>query len=330
LFQPALAQKFVQVTDLSATWVGNRVRLTWTDANSNEAGFDIFRSDGNDHSFYLITTVGPANPNGSWDDYDAGTGGWWGWGTYYYYVQPFEYSGQQKIHGPESNVASIDPPPAAPQNLVFTNANTEWQHPHLEWNENTETDMASYQVWRQYWERFSGYQEIVQIASVQHPTTSFTDNTMYTASHENGYYLVYWIKAVDNGGNVSPSSNSVGSFCQYMPKLGRTDEAQKLKERIPVVYELSQNYPNPFNPSTTIQYQLAEESSVRLTIYDMLGRQVSVLVNKMLPAGFFTTTWDGKGDDGSKVGSGAYFCELRAEGKSGVVFNQKKMMVLMK
>jgi len=131
LFQPALAQKFKQVTDLQASWVGDHVRLTWTDQNPNEDGFDIYRSDGNPYNFYLIDTVGPANPNGSWNDYDEGTR-WFGWGTYYYYVQPFKYGvGGGKEPGPKSNVASVDPPPAAPQNLVFTNAYTEMQHPHL-------------------------------------------------------------------------------------------------------------------------------------------------------------------------------------------------------
>jgi len=212
-------------------------------------------------------------------DTNPGEGGKWNFGKYYYYVTAYKGSEES----PSFEIKWVDPPPTAPQNLVFTNSNTEMQHPHLTWNENTERDIAGYEVWREYWEKFSGYTETVKIASVPYGTTSYTDNEMYTASHETGYYLVYWVKAVDLGGNISSPSNSVGSYAHKMPKVGRTDEMFKLREEIPVAYGLRQNYPNPFNPTTSITYQIPEARQdetvwVSLKVYDMLGREVVTLV----------------------------------------------------
>jgi Secretion system C-terminal sorting domain len=65
---------------------------------------------------------------------------------------------------------------------------------------------------------------------------------------------------------------------------------------------LSQNFPNPFNPSTTIKYELPKSSEVTLSVYDMLGRQVSMLVNDRRSAGVHEVKFDG-----SNLASGVYF-----------------------
>jgi hypothetical protein len=75
----------------------------------------------------------------------------------------------------------------------------------------------------------------------------------------------------------------------------------------PVMYALSQNYPNPFNPSTTIKYKLPKSSVVRLSVFDMLGREVSVLLNERRDAGVYEVKFDG-----SSLASGVYFYRLQA------------------
>ena len=72
-------------------------------------------------------------------------------------------------------------------------------------------------------------------------------------------------------------------------------------------FALHQNYPNPFNPSTTITYVLPKSSAVRLTIYDVLGREVSVLVDERRNAGVHEVKFDASG-----LSSGVYFYRLRA------------------
>ena len=84
-------------------------------------------------------------------------------------------------------------------------------------------------------------------------------------------------------------------------------------------YLLSQNYPNPFNPSTTIKYELPRASQVTLTVYDVLGRQVSALVNERMDAGVHEVRFDG-----ASLASGVYFYRLQA----GDFVQAKKLVIL--
>jgi hypothetical protein len=76
---------------------------------------------------------------------------------------------------------------------------------------------------------------------------------------------------------------------------------------IPKEYKLYQNYPNPFNPVTTIKYQLPANSKVTLTIYDILGKEVTKLVDKEQEAGKYQITFDAK-----RYASGVYICRIIA------------------
>ena len=88
----------------------------------------------------------------------------------------------------------------------------------------------------------------------------------------------------------------------------------------PRAIALFQNYPNPFNPWTEIRYHLSSSGSVRLAIYDPLGREVATLVNGRQPAGTHTVRWDGSARAG-----GVYYCMLRAGS-----FVQTRALVLIK
>lgn len=76
---------------------------------------------------------------------------------------------------------------------------------------------------------------------------------------------------------------------------------------VPRQFRLAQNYPNPFNPSTIIKFELPKTSQVSLTVYDVLGRQVAVLVNERREAGVYEVKFDGSG-----LSSGVYFYRLTA------------------
>jgi hypothetical protein len=77
----------------------------------------------------------------------------------------------------------------------------------------------------------------------------------------------------------------------------------------PKSYSLSQNYPHPFNTSTRFKISIPQEEQVRLTIYDLLGREVAVLVDEVLRPGIREISWDA-----SNVASGIYFYRLETPG----------------
>jgi len=81
---------------------------------------------------------------------------------------------------------------------------------------------------------------------------------------------------------------------------------------LPEAFALLQSYPNPFTPQMRIQYDLPERAPVQLRVYDVLGREVVVLIEEILPAGRHTARWDGRDASGKRVSSGVYFYHLRA------------------
>ena len=96
---------------------------------------------------------------------------------------------------------------------------------------------------------------------------------------------------------------------------------------IPDQYSISQNYPNPFNPSTTIKFAIPEAALVKLTVYDILGRQVAILVNQQLSAGYYNQTFNA-----SALSSGAYFYRIYATSSTnaGHTFTDVKKLLLLK
>ncbi len=88
----------------------------------------------------------------------------------------------------------------------------------------------------------------------------------------------------------------------------------------PAEYSLEPNYPNPFNPMTVIQYHLPEQTSVQLTVYDILGREVVTLVDEHQQSGHHEVTFDATG-----LPSGTYLYRIRTEG-----FNKTRSMMFIK
>ena len=97
------------------------------------------------------------------------------------------------------------------------------------------------------------------------------------------------------------------------------------KSVIPITFALHQNYPNPFNPITTLRYDLPSDALVTLSIYDMLGREITQLVNTTNEAGFKSVQWNATDSMGRPVGAGVYLYQIQTG-----EFVQTKKMVLLK
>jgi len=97
-----------------------------------------------------------------------------------------------------------------------------------------------------------------------------------------------------------------------------------LKAVVPATFTLHQNFPNPFNPITTLRYDLPEDNFIMLTVYDMLGRVVTQLVNTTQEAGFRLVKWDATDSFGKPVSAGVYLYQIRA----GEFVQTRKMALL--
>ena len=125
----------------------------------------------------------------------------------------------------------------------------------------------------------------------------------------------------DNNVIVSGKSYSDSTDFDYVTiKYSQTVGVNTISNQIPDKNHLGQNYPNPFNPRTLINYELRMTSDVKLKVYDILGNEVSTLVNEKQNAGSYEAEFDGSG-----LASGIYYYKLEAGG-----FVQTRSMVLVK
>lgn len=118
------------------------------------------------------------------------------------------------------------------------------------------------------------------------------------------------------GGN----SNSKYVYLQKVSVTGTTSPGTSVEESsLPVEFNLNQNYPNPFNPATKISFSLPKEGFTKLTVYDLLGNQVSTLVKEKLSAGTHSVNFDA-----TNLPSGVYLYSL----SSGSHSSTKKMILI--
>ncbi|NOX17859.1 MAG: T9SS type A sorting domain-containing protein [Chlorobi bacterium] len=120
------------------------------------------------------------------------------------------------------------------------------------------------------------------------------------------------------------SKTSDGNFSDYSQtaKFNISSVTNVDDDAVPEIFALEQNYPNPFNPSTTITYQLANDSHVTLEIYDVIGRKIAELVNRNQTAGKYQIIFSA---DEQTLTTGIYFYRLTAGN-----FTSVKKMILLK
>ena len=140
-----------------------------------------------------------------------------------------------------------------------------------------------------------------------------------------------WVELIPSGTHVGfllgertalvVRSTDIYAFDPQRVSVGVADDNRTL---LPSHCELGQNYPNPFNPSTVIEYTLPRREQVELSVYNLLGRKVITLLDKIQDPGKHEVTWDGRDENGILVGSGLYFYQI----KSGGYSTAKKMLML--
>jgi hypothetical protein len=217
--------------------------------------------------------------------------------------------------------------PRPPHNLTAT---IEEGFVELTWNKNTEADFSHYRI----------YRDTVTIVIYdsskiigETPDTFYYDQ-LPPVNKETRFYYV--ITAFDNQGNQSYPSEEINVLVtglgEYPPK-GYDG------------YRLLANYPNPFNPSTIIPYRLKERGHVRLSIYDLKGELVRILVNEWQEKGYYEIVFQPNAEDKSKItkfevmmgktyshmSSGMYIYSIQVIGERNIpVFTDSEKMILLK
>lgn len=191
--------------------------------------------------------------------------------------------------------------PLIPVELVSFNAVLNGSTVNLNWATATETNNNGFEIQRanenKIWQK---------LAFVKGKGTS-TEMNFYNYADKNvtaGKYF-YKLKQIDFEGTISYSQ-----------------EAEVNVEK-QIQYALAQNFPNPFNPSTTIEFSVAERLHVLIRVFDLIGREVAVLVNEVKEPGSYKIQFDGQAA-GRELASGIYFYTLT----SGSYKAAKKMILI--
>ena len=185
-------------------------------------------------------------------------------------------------------------------------------------------------------------------------TQSYTEDILYCRDTgyigimaNNGYYKIYtyngltdaWVEMSPPGLHQSlvlaektavmfrtQSKSGPDHVYAFDPESVVVDvDTEEIGHKLPDRFALSQNHPNPFNPVTTIEYSLPVRSRVAIEIHNILGQRIRTLVDRDMPAGSYTVTWDGTDDSGSRVASGVYLYRIDAAD-----FVSTKKMILLK
>ena len=153
-----------------------------------------------------------------------------------------------------------------------------------------------------YWYYVSAYTSGTYVG----PGGDVTDRIETHYTNRNGASGL-WVKTFPFGSSNAnfPQDAAGKKAIGAVVTLGTTSVASK-EQPLPVRCALSQNYPNPCNPSSDIRYQISEFGIVRLSVYDILGREMAVLVNERKAPGSYEVTFDGSG-----LSSGVYFYRLQ-------------------
>jgi hypothetical protein len=146
-----------------------------------------------------------------------------------------------------------------------------------------------------------------------------TNNGANWTTHYTGTQALWGMDFVTFGG--CPSGWAVGAAGTVLKMANDSLVAvQNQESQIPTSYKLEQNYPNPFNPSTLISFSIPKADKVKLVVYDLLGREVSTLVDQYMQAGKYTQEFDG-----TRIASGVYFYTLKVND-----FTETRKMLLVK
>ena len=125
-------------------------------------------------------------------------------------------------------------------------------------------------------------------------------------------------------GGFDPNGHISTNNAWIYKKIWNTLDLEEKRSQTMVDFTLHNNYPNPFNSSTSISYSIMEENYINITIYDLIGKRIKLLINKYQSPGHYKVQWNGQSDNGISVSAGVYLYSIEADETRNV----KKMVLL--
>jgi hypothetical protein len=184
-----------------------------------------------------------------------------------------------------------------------------------------------------YNETENHYPDIIFLDNDNDNTISRLDELYIIETDSIGGPLLTWAFAF--GGQpsvVNPVAGDEYAFKTLKPftfedvfEFSNVTSIDPFASNTPEGFKLYQNYPNPFNPITTIRYNLPKRAKVSIKIYDILGREVYTLLNRIQKSGLHSAIWDGRNKSGNFVSSGVYIYQIQTG-----AWSQSRKMLLMK
>jgi hypothetical protein len=201
---------------------------------------------------------------------------------------------------PDSGYSVDNLPPIAPQGFAISyNTGSGNQ---LAWEECPQEDFQFFSIYREETDGF-----VPSSDNLVHVTVG----TDWLDTVADGWKYCYKVTAIDHSGNESDAASGTATGIET--------------PSIPLDFALYQNVPNPFNPNTTIAFDVPNSAPVRLTIYDVSGALVRVLVDRDMSPGRKQVAWDGKDSMGRSVASGVYFYRLDTP-----TFSKSRKMIMLR
>ena len=173
-------------------------------------------------------------------------------------------------------------------------------HPRLHWDPNQEPCLEGYNIYKKYrsQENYELWRSVVK------PDTCRIDSSVRLADSTQSENIIDYCVTAVLGTLESTPSNTASVGCDMCP----VEQERAIPHAAePTEYSLAASFPNPFNPTTVIIYTVPQDGQVTLKIYDVLGKEVAILVDE-----FKETNWHSIVFDASLLPSGVYFYRIQA------------------
>lgn len=277
------------------TSFGQQVKLGWNLSNNPSIKYyGIYRATHPDSVLKLLSQV--THPENQYIDRDVVTGNY-----YCYAATAIDQSGNESAF---SNRIDTTIAASTPVELSLFLGQVNLNQVNLVWKTETESNNFGFEIQR----RKNVETKYTKIGFIngKGTTTVPQEYQFIDEKIEKGTYY-YRLKQIDFDAKF-----------EYSPEI-------KVVINIPNEYQLFQNYPNPFNPKTTITYNLAEMSHVKITIYDITGREIQKVVDQLQEAGRYEIEWTAQDGHETSLAGGVYYCKLETPN-----FTQYRKMILLK